>query len=236
MWGNPRLLNAVAGFLVGVTLLALLVAALHALLRSPLFPVREVLVVSPVAHVTRAQLETALEQRIAGNFFAVDVGEVRAAVETLPWVRRAAVRKVWPDRLEVAIEEHVALARWAQGGLVNTFGERFPGRAEEDLPLFVAPEGSEIELAHQYLRFALALEPLGASLERVVLTSRFAWQLRLGNGLHLMLGRDAEAAELRLHRFVSAYPGTLERLQGRHQVVDLRYPNGFAVRVAPRGS
>jgi len=236
MWDNPRLLNAAAGFLVGVALLALSLAGLHALLRSPLFPVREVLVAAPVAQVTRAELEAALDGRIAGNFFAVDVGAVRAAVEALPWVRRAAVRRVWPDRLEVAIEEHVALARWGEGGLVNTFGERFPGRAGEDLPLFVAPAGTEVELAQQYLRFAVALEPLGTSLERVVLSPRFAWQLRLGNGLHLMLGRDAGAAESRLRRFIGAYPDTLERLEGRHRYVDLRYPNGFAVRAPPRGS
>ena len=236
MWDNPRLLNAAAGFLVGAALLALSLAGVHALLRSPLFPVREVQVAAPVVHVTRAQLEAALDGRIAGNFFAVDVGAVRAAVEALPWVRRAAVRRVWPDRLELALEEHVVLARWAEGGLVNTFGERFPGRADEDLPLFVAPEGTEAELAQQYLRFAVALEPLGASLDRVVLSPRFAWQVRLGNGLQLMLGRDAAAAEARLRRFAGAYPQTLERLEGRHQYVDLRYPNGFAVRVPPRGS
>ena len=81
-----------------------------------------------------------------------------------------------------------------------------------------------------------AWRALGASLERVVLSPRFAWQLRLGNGLHLMLGRDADAAEARLRRFVGAYREMRERLGGRQQVVDLRYPNGFAVRVGPRGS
>jgi hypothetical protein len=57
-------------------------------------------------------------------------------------------------------------------------------------------------VARRYRRFAQIVTPLGAPLERVVLTPRFAWQLRLSSGLNIMLGRDADAAESRLQRFV----------------------------------
>ena len=67
--------------------------------------------------------------------------------------------------------------------------------------------------------------------ERLVLTPRYAWQLRLANGLSLVLGRDADVAEKRLERFVAAYEQTVAQLPGRHDYVDLRYANGFAVRV-----
>ncbi len=234
MWGNPRLLNLAAGFLAGLALLALSAGALLALLHSELFPVRRIDLTAPVQHLTREALEAAVRGKVAGNFFAVDIGAVRASIETLPWVRRATVRRVWPDRLEVAVEEHVPLARWGDGELVNTFGERFAGRADAPLPLFVAPPGTEREVARYYARFAAAVEPLGAELERVVLTPRLAWQLRLSNGLHLMLGRDAEQAGARLRHFVEIYP-SLEKKQ-QHAYVDLRYPNGFALRAAERGS
>ena len=229
MWGNPRLLNLAAGMLVGMALLGFSAAGLVALLRSEAFPLRAVELASPARHLTREQVEAAVRGRLGGNFFAADLAAVRAAVEGLPWVRRAAVRRVWPDRLEVALEEHVPLARWAEDELVNTYGERFAGRVEAALPLLVGPPGSEAEVARQYLRFAVAVAPLDAALERVVLTPRFAWQLRLANGLHLMLGRDAEAAESRLRRFVEIYP-SLEKKR-RHEYVDLRYPNGFALRL-----
>jgi cell division protein FtsQ len=64
-----------------------------------------------------------------------------------------------------------------------------------------------------------------------VLTQRFAWQLRLAGGLDLMLGRDADLAEERLRRFVGVYETTLKKMSRRHEYVDLRYPNGFALRV-----
>jgi len=227
MWDNPRLLNAAAGFLVGLTALACTLVAGHWLLRSALFPLRVVEVRSPLKHASPEELQAALGRYAAGNFFAARIDEVRAEAQRVPWVRRASVRRVWPDRLEVTIEEHVAFARWGTEGLVNIQGERFTADSDAPLPLFIGPPGTQGEIARRYSRFAQLLTPLGSPLERVVLSSRHGWQLRLANGLQITLGRDVDAADERLARFVEAYPrgGNV-----RAEVVDLRYPNGFAVR------
>jgi len=231
MWDNPRILNMAAGGLVGIAVLMLFLSGTWLLLRSPLFPVTQLDVKSALAKTTSEEIEAATRGRIGGNFFAVAPAEVRAGLERLPWVRRASVRRVWPDRLEVELEEHVALARWGDDSLVNVYGERFKGTTEGTLPVFLGPAGSEIELARRYARFADAVAPLGTAVERVVLTPRYAWQLRLASGLQLMLGRDADAAEARLRAFVAAYPQTLGRMARKHEYIDLRYPNGFALRV-----
>ena len=231
MWDNPRILNLAAGALVGIAALAFAAAGAYALWKSPLFPLREIEVTNALAHTSKPEIEEAVRGHIAGNFFAVSADEVRLAIEKLPWVRSASVRRVWPDRLQVEIEEHVAFARWGDDALVNTFGEKFLGKSAEPLPLFVGPAGMEREVAFRYARFAAIVAPLGAALERVVLTQRLAWQLRLAGGLDLMLGRDADLAEERLRRFVSVYDITLKTMPRRHEYVDLRYPNGFALRV-----
>lgn len=234
MWDNPRLLNAAAGFLTALALVVFAVALAQLLLRSPLFPVREIRVTGTLAHTTRAQIEAATQGRVAGNFFAVELAEVRAGLESLPWVRRAVVRRVWPDRLEAALEEHVALARWADNGLVNRHGERFAGASGAALPLFSGPAGSEAELTERYRRFRGILEPLGAAPVRVIVSARRAWLLQLDDGLTIVLGRDAagDPVEARLARLVAAYPETLGRMTRKAAHVDLRYPNGFALRVA----
>ena len=227
MWDNPRLLNAAAGFLVGITVLACTLVGGHWLLRSSLFPMRVVEVTTPLNRASAEELKAVLARYAAGNFFAAHIDEVRAAAEQVPWVRRASVRRVWPDRLEVAIEEHVAFARWGAEGLVNVQGERFAAASDAELPLFIGPPGTEADIARRYSRFAELLAPLGSSLERVVLSSRHGWQLRLANGMQITLGRDVDAADERLGRFVEAYA---RGANGRAEVVDLRYPNGFAVR------
>lgn len=233
MWNNPRLLNAAASALSAVACVIFAFAGLQMLLASPLFPMREIVVHGALAHTTRSELERSARERVSGNFFAVDLGAIRTGMEQLPWVRRVDVRRVWPDRIELAIEEHVVLARWGDIGLVNTHGERFAGQTEAPLPVFAGPAGSEGEVTRRYRRFVELLAPLQSELDRVILTPRFAWQLRLAGGLSIELGRDlANApAEARLARFVAAYPLTLGRIPRRHEYVDLRYPNGFALRM-----
>lgn len=227
MWDNPRRLNMLAGFLVGLAVLAFALTGLQLAMRSPLWPVHEVTIQGGLQHTLRSEIEAALHQRVSGNFFSVDVVEVRNALERLPWVRRASVRRVWPDRLEATLEEHVALARWGDSALVNTHGERFAGGSKEALPRFSGPRGSEGEVARRYVRFNEILAPLGTQVQELILTPRLAWQLKLDNGVRLALGRDADAAEVRLGRFVeSAAKGV-----ARYDYVDLRYPNGFALRM-----
>jgi len=86
-------------------------------------------------------------------------------------------------------------------------------------------------VTRRYGSFAKIVAALGSPLERVVLTARFAWQLRLANGVNIMLGRDADAAEARLKRFVEVYESTPKLAGRKNEYVDLRYPNGFALRI-----
>jgi cell division protein FtsQ len=227
--------SLLAGIVAGLAALAACMAALYWFLLPEHFPVSEWRLVGELKHTSASEIHAALP-RAAGNFFAADLAEVRAGLERLPWVRRVAVRRVWPGRLEVAVEEHVALARWGEEALVNTHGERFFATSREPLPAFFAPGGTQSEVARCYVRFAAIVAPLGTGIERVVLSPRHAWQLRLANGLHLMLGRDADAAEARLRRFVEVYPKAVEKHRMRHEYVDLRYPNGFALRLPERDS
>ena len=229
MWDNPRLLNAAAGFLVGLAVLAFAAAGAYWLLHSPLFPVRTIELRGVLHQAPHTAVEATLAHVGRGNFFAAPIEELRASLERLPWVRRAALRRVWPDALEVSIEEHVPLARWAPGGLVNVEGERFAAEAPIPLPLFSGPAGSEAELARRYARFSQLLAPLASPIERLTLSARLAWELKLANGLELKLGRDAQAAEAKLARFVAAYEAN--ELSPLGAVVDLRYPNGFSVRI-----
>jgi cell division protein FtsQ len=88
-------------------------------------------------------------------------------------------------------------------------------------------------VTRRYGAFRAALAPLALEPRQVLLSARYAWQLRLSNGLTLELGRDQLKEPLldRLARFVAFYTATLGSLNRRIDYVDLRYPNGFAVRV-----
>jgi cell division protein FtsQ len=239
MWDNPDLLNGCANALYVLAAAALIYAGVHAAIHSPLLPLRQLALQGELSHVTRLQAESAAQTGAVGTFFSVDLDAVRRAFEALPWVRKVEVRRLWPDRIEVAIEEHVALARWGGDAqakrLVNTYGEVFEGELPDALrlPQFAGPAGSAEEVARRYGAFRQALAPLDLEPRQVLLSPRYAWQIRLSNGLTLELGRDQlkEPVLQRLSRFVTFYAQTLGSLNRRLDYVDLRYPNGFALRV-----
>ncbi|MGB5080458.1 MAG: cell division protein FtsQ/DivIB [Burkholderiales bacterium] len=235
MWNNPRLANATATSLYLFAFGLLGYAALRLVAESAAFPLRTIVVEGDLRHVARSDIVSALQGRVTGGFFDVDLESIRALFEGVPWVRRADVRRGWPDRLEVRIEEHVALARWQgrQPRLVNTHGELFSGRVEGALPVFSGPPGSEAEIARLYASIHELLAPLELESTRVSLSSRLAWQLRLSNGLTVQLGRDTDKDRVndRFAKFVAVYPQTVRKLPRAPDYVDLRYPNGFALRV-----
>jgi cell division protein FtsQ len=239
MWDNADLLNGCANALYALAAAALIYAGAQAAIHSPLLPLRHLALRGELAHVTREQAEGAARLGAAGTFFSVDLDAVRRAFEALPWVRKVEVRRLWPDRVEVAIEEHAALARWGSDTqskrLVNTYGEVFQGELSDAvrLPRFAGPAGSAEELTGRYRAFRQAFAPLGLEPRQVLLSPRYAWQVRLSNGLTLELGRDQlkEPVLERLSRFVAFYAQTLGSLNRRLDYVDLRYPDGFALRV-----
>ncbi len=229
MWDNHRLLRGVANLLLLASILTLLVAGAQWVVRSGLLPIRAVHIRSKLTHVTQEQLRYVAEHELKGSFLTVDITETRAAFEKLPWVRKVSVRRSWPDRLEIDVEEHQAAARWAENGLVNTYGEWFDAAFSQPLPLLAGPKGSEKEMLAAYLAFKQVLQPVGVLPEELKLSARRAWQVKLDNSVVLELGR--QDIGLRVGRFAASWRDQLSRLPYKIEYVDLRYPNGFAVRM-----
>lgn len=243
MWNKPQLLNAIADLLMLVAAAALLAAAAIWLVRVPSLPVREVVFVEPLAHTRRIEVEQVLPPALRGNFFSLNLEFVRGALEKLPWVRKVEVRRIWPARLEVKVEEHRPVARWGEerGELVNSYGEVFaavpPAEEAAALPLLYGPAGTAPEVLKRYGELVGSFKALKERPVQVTLSPRLAWQLKLENGMLLEMGREQPKSPVgvRLQRFIDVYPETVARQATRPAVVDLRYPNGFAMRVASEG-
>lgn len=240
-WHDVRLLNATANGLMAVAAAALVAGAVAWAVQRPAFALQSVVVESvasaqPLEHVSRTLLKTAGATRLHGNFFTVDLAVVRESFERVPWVRRAQVRRVWPNTLRVGIEEHQPLAIWHDGRLVNRHGELFTANvaeaeAEGALLEFSGPPGSEGEVTRRWQLLREQLAPLSLVPEAVTLSSRWAWSARLDTGTVLLLGREQgmPIAE-RLARWIAVAPTVQTRLNREIASVDLRYQNGFSMR------
>lgn len=242
LWHQPAFLNLFADLLLVLATAAIVWAAMIALQRLPLFPLRELILSEPPSLVSSAQLEHATRSAVSGNFFTVDLEAARSAYEKLPWVRKAVVVRQWPDGLKLSLEEHEARARWRplgssavnEGILVNRQGELFSADTLapdlKRLPQLSGPEGSAPELLQRHSEFMLALAPIQRQVETITLSPRRAWRLELDNGVRIELGRDQERHPLseRLARFVEHYSAIAARTD-KLQTIDMRYPSGFAI-------
>lgn len=209
---------------------ALLAYALFAWLVSlPLFALHRVDVRGELRHVSEEGVRLVASRGVRGNFFTVDLNDVRTAFEKLPWVDEARVSRRWPDTLVVELVEHVPLARWNDNSLVNTEGEVFSAASSAELPRLSGFEGAGREVVGAYRLYGQVLAPLGLRIAELSLSPRRAWRLKTDSGLEIALGR--KDVESRLKRFAGQYRKLSERLGAAPSYVDLRYADGFAVKL-----
>jgi cell division protein FtsQ len=221
---------------------ALLAALGWWLLRHPMFAVGSIRIEGDTSHNNAATLRANVASRLAGNFFTLDLQRARDAFETVPWVRHAVVRRQFPNRLRVRLEEHRAVALWGSDGesrLVNNFGEVFEANAgdaeQESMPRLVGPDGQSATVLAMYRSLAPMFEPLDLSLEEVTFTGRGSWSVKLDTGAVIELGRGTqEEVVARSQRFAQ----TLTQVTGKYGrrpealvAADLRHADGYAVRL-----
>jgi cell division protein FtsQ len=235
MWDNAPLLRNIANALLVFSVCAVLYGAAYYAAHLPgLFPLNSVRLSAAPQRVDTAEVMQVVRNEVRGNFFTVDIERLRQSLEKLPWVRNVSIRREFPQRLAVRLEEHQALARWNNVALVNRQGEIFAANIEQALPSFIGQDGAAAEVTQQYTQFSQQLAALDLQVTQLALSPRHAWQLRLSNGMVLELGR--EDMQQRLARFVEVYPYSLVAIQSRVKYVDLRYRNGFAVSASAKQS
>jgi cell division protein FtsQ len=242
MWHDIRTLNATASGLMALTVLACIASGVWWLSQRPMFTLRTVRVESmygiDLQHVNELTVRNGVLGRIKGNFFTSNLDQVRTTFESVPWVRRATVRREWPNQLIVSVEEHEPLGTWGEDGrLLSVKGDVFTANlaeADEDheLPAFEGPDGSEKEVLARFADLRSWFAPVKLVPAALSLSSRYAWTVKLDNGMSVALGReqDPNTVKGRVQRLVGVYPQLVARLQEGHiDSIDMRYPTGLAL-------
>ena len=244
---DVRLMNATASVLFAAGVVLLLAALAWWVLRHPLFALGGIRVEGEVTHNSAATLRVNVAPRLAGNFFTVDLEKTRATFESVPWVRRAVVRREFPNRLKVVLQEHRPVAYWGAEGdprLVNSFGEVFEANLgdveNEGLPRLVGPEGEAPQMLAMVRALAPLFEPLDLACEQLSLTGRGSWQLALDTGATIELGRGTPAEVLpraeRMVRTLTQVTSQYGRRPDDLVSADLRHGDGYAVRLRGVGT
>jgi cell division protein FtsQ len=239
---DVKLMNLTASILLLAFALLLVLALAYWAVQHQVFAIRAITVTGDVSHNNAVTLRANVAPRLSGTFLTLDLTAARRAFEAVPWVRRAVVRREFPNRLKVQLQEHAAVAYWGAEGesrLVNNFGEVFEANVgevdQEALPRLSGPDEQAAQVLASYQLLQPLFEALDLTLEQIELGPRGGWRVRLDSGALIELGAGQMPEVLaRTQRFLK----TLTQVTARYartpealETADLRHENGYAIRL-----
>jgi len=199
----------------------------QSLIRSN-FPINEIQIKNQYEKVDSLQVDLIIQQYLRGNFFGLDLNLTRNVFKKLPWVREVSVRRIWPDKIEISIEEHQVIARWGNVGLVNDKGEFFNAAYQDDLPYFWGPKNFVSEITQKYFEINKILSKELMQIGTISMSDRLSWEIQTDNNIKIALGRKDILKKIT--NFVEHYQTVLTEINNRIEYVDMRYKNGFAIK------
>lgn len=185
-------------------------------------------------HVTPQEILATAGIKSTTSILFVDADATRAELEALPWIASASVRKIYPDRIDIAIVEREAYALWQINGQIRVIArDGMPIAPYSDDPRYVnlpivVGEGAQkrvVEIVETLARVPALRDQVRAA----ILVADRRWTLKLRNGIDVRLPEDGlDKALLQL-----ADLDREKRLLTRDiTIVDLRLPDRVVVRLS----
>lgn len=197
------------------------------------FKIREVNL-SGYNHMTPAEILQGAGIKASTSILFVNADDMRAKLEAMPWIQAASVRKQFPDRIDISINERQAFALWQVNGEIKVIArDGIPIAPYSDDPRYVdlpivVGEGAEKRVGE----VVDALARLPAVKEQVraaILVADRRWTLKLRNGIDVRLpekGMDGALEEL------ASLDRDKKLLSRDITIVDLRLPDRVVVRLS----
>ncbi|MCK4833567.1 MAG: cell division protein FtsQ/DivIB [Gammaproteobacteria bacterium] len=218
-----------------------------------MLPVDDVAVIGELAFLDENEIRSMVKENIDGGYFTVDLSSLREKLMQQPWIKNVSLRRQWPANLDVIITEQVPVAYWNKDGYINDEGEVFRPESIDkklNLPRLNGPEGHHDNVWKFMNVLYQEMSLLEFEVVRLDLDVRRSWKMVVSeyresddsaavmNMIDVKLGRFE--TEKRLKRFVRILPSLTvghdrvgHTLKNKNiKVIDMRYPNGFAVQVA----
>lgn len=161
-----------------------------------------------------------------------DAEAARARIATLPWIEKATVRKVYPDTIEIKVEERKPFAIWQHGSdlsLVESDGRvivPFAGDRFADLPLVIGIGAAE--KAPAMVAMVKAVPELATRAKAYIRVANRRWDIRLDNGVTIRLPERGEDQALATVAKLDREQGLLSR---DIEAVDARFGDRLVVKL-----
>jgi len=240
---GDRAVASAIGLVAAVMILAILFfmgkTALDHFRNPGRFPIRSVLVEGTYQYTDQQELRHRVMTQAERGFFNLDIAQIQRQVEGLAWVDKAYVRRVWPESISVHLEEHQAVARWGNDGLVSdNFKLFFPPRLAESndavlaayvnrLPWLSSPQRRHVALLKLLMETEPLFKKIEAPLTGISEDERRSITLFMKGDVQVIIGHRLIAE--RISRFADVFRSYVAPVYDDVAKVDMRYTNGFSM-------
>ncbi len=173
--------------------------------------------------VREDKIREMLGVRSGDYLFDMDIKNAQSRIQSLSWVDTAVVRRLWPNRIVVHINERRPYALWQSNKKINVIDNEGAviltanARAFSDLPLIVGAGAGEN--AQDVLRMLREHPEVLTRTEAIVFVGKRRWDIVLKDGMRILLPENNPATALQ--RF-DTYNRTHDLLGLDLQRIDMR--------------
>ena len=230
---------------ITVVLLMTGVVVADQLFRPGRFTIERIHIHGNSARVDAQTVERTAWLALIGNYFTADLEEIENALVHLPGVYQAAVRRHWPDTLEISITEAGAIALW-----YATDGSALESRDYVNLPpdsnitlqpVLRSPTADRHTVIDAFLDLVSSLALLDLEVKKLSIDEAGNWvvvlqsaSLQIPVELEIVVGRGNPVRKV--DQFVAVFDSVLQDRLPDIERVDMRYDSGFAVQWRAGGS
>ena len=230
---------------ITVVLLMTGVVLADQLFRPGRFTIERIHIHGNSARVDAQTVERTAWLALIGNYFTADLEEIENALVHLPGVYQAAVRRHWPDTLEISITEAGAIALW-----YATDGSALESRDYVNLPpdsnitlqpVLRSPTADRHTVIDAFLDLVSSLALLDLEVKKLSIDEAGNWgvvlqsaSLQIPVELEIVVGRGNPVRKV--DQFVAVFDSVLQDRLPDIERVDMRYDSGFAVQWRAGGS
>jgi len=203
-------------------------------IKSASLPIKYVRTEGEFQYISKDEIKDILQPLVMTSFFDADMQAIHLAVAKLPWVEAVAVKRIWPDAIDIKVHEKKPFARWGNGALITESGVIFLPNTKipiQNLITVTGPELQQVKVLEIMKGIKTALADHSMELAEFNVSDRWAWKIKLVTGMEILLGQDEQLKKLK--RFLKTLTVLSQGQVDAMEVVDLRYPNGYAVSWRP---
>jgi cell division protein FtsQ len=230
---------------ITVVLLMTGVVLVDQLLRPGRFTIERMDIHGSSAQVDAQTVERTAWLALIGNYFTADLEKIENALVRLPGVYQAAVRRHWPDTLEISITEAGAIALWYATNGSASEGQDYVNLPPDSTitlqPVLRSPTADRHTVIDAFLYLVSSLSPFGLEVKSLSVNEVGDWvvvlqsvTLQIPVELEIVVGKGDPVRKV--DQFAAVFDSFLQDRLPDIERVDMRYDSGFAVQWRGGGS